>query len=116
VCWRPAAIGCFSRPTRASGGAHQPAGSRRAASPAPVAGCTPATRADTFPVRYRANTPERIERLAREAGPGRTQVRLVGDPTYLAFNRCAVCAGVASRTRHALGLRVHIVGDYQKSG
>jgi SAM-dependent methyltransferase len=72
--------------------------------------------ADTFPVRYRANTPERIERLAREAGLSRTQVQLVGDPTYLAFNDALFAMASLLELVTPPGLRVHIVGDYVKLG
>jgi len=72
--------------------------------------------ADTFPVRYRANTPERIARLAREAGLSRTQVQLVGDPTYLAFNDALFAMASLLELVTPPGLRVHIVGDYVKLG
>jgi ubiquinone/menaquinone biosynthesis C-methylase UbiE len=70
--------------------------------------------ADTFPVRYRANTPERIERLAREAGLRCVGTRLVGDPTYLAFNDALFALSSLLERVTPPGWRVHIVGDYQK--
>jgi SAM-dependent methyltransferase len=72
--------------------------------------------ADTFPVCYRANTPERIERLARGAGLSRSQVRLIGDPTYLAFNDALFALASLLELVTPSGLHVHIVGDYTKSG
>jgi len=84
----PAAIGCFSRPTRESGGAHQ-----RLVPGGPKPGRAPLyarDEADTFSACATGPTrPNAIERLAREAGLRPTQVRLVGDPPTLAFNRCA---------------------------
>jgi hypothetical protein len=77
------------------------------------AGCTPATR-PILRGRYRANTPERIERLAREVGLRRAQVRLIGDPTYLAFNNALFALASLLELVTPPGLRVHIVGDYQK--
>ncbi|MCC7206312.1 MAG: methyltransferase domain-containing protein [Anaerolineae bacterium] len=41
--------------------------------------------ADTFPVRYRANTPRDLERLAGAAGLRLERLAPVEDPTYLAF-------------------------------
>jgi ubiquinone/menaquinone biosynthesis C-methylase UbiE len=70
--------------------------------------------ADTFPVRYRANTPERLERLALEAGLRRVETRLVGDPTYLAFNDALFALSSLLERAMPPGWRVHIVGDYQK--
>lgn len=70
--------------------------------------------ADTFPVRYRANTPERIERLARQVGLRRIQVQLIGDPTYLAFNDALFVLASLLELVTPPGLRVHIVGDYER--
>ncbi len=42
--------------------------------------------ADTFPVRYRANTPSQIAALALKAGLSCELIRKVEDPSYLAFN------------------------------
>jgi len=44
------------------------------------------TEPDIFPAFYRANSRERIERLAQVAGFESISVRAIGDPTYLAFN------------------------------
>ncbi|HLY28129.1 MAG TPA: class I SAM-dependent methyltransferase [Aggregatilineales bacterium] len=41
--------------------------------------------ADTFPVRYRANSPARLMALAAQAGLRLDALRQVEDPTYLAF-------------------------------
>jgi SAM-dependent methyltransferase len=42
--------------------------------------------ADTFPVYYRANTRSQIMRLAQQAGLNCELIRLIEDPSYLAFN------------------------------
>ena len=41
--------------------------------------------ADTFPVRYLANTPRALERLAETAGLHLERIVRIDDPTYLAF-------------------------------
>lgn len=71
--------------------------------------------ADTFPVQYRANTPTRIERLAREAGLRCVETRLVGDPTYLAFNDALFALSSLLERITPPGFRVHIVGDWAKN-
>jgi len=70
--------------------------------------------ADTFPVRYQANTPERIEQLAREVGLRCVETRLVGDPTYLAFNAALFALSSLLERITPPGWRVHVVGDYRK--
>ncbi|HEV2685625.1 MAG TPA: class I SAM-dependent methyltransferase, partial [Actinomycetota bacterium] len=40
---------------------------------------------DTYPVRYRINTPRTVDRIMGEAGLYREQLVLNGDPTYLAL-------------------------------
>jgi len=70
--------------------------------------------ADTFPVRYRANTPERIERLAHKAGLRCVETQLIGDPTYLAFNDALFALSSLLERVTPPGWQVHIVGDYQK--
>ncbi len=63
--------------------------------------------ADTFPVQYRANTPSRVAALAAQAGLRAELIRLIEDPTYLAFNP------VLFRLSTALGRitpPVHLVG------
>jgi SAM-dependent methyltransferase len=71
--------------------------------------------ADTFPVRYRANTPQCIEKVAREVGLRCVHMQLVGDPTYLAFNDALFTLSSLLERITPPGWRVHIVGDYQKS-
>ena len=66
---------------------------------------------DTFPVRYRANTPARITQLARQVGLRPVQVQLVGDPTYLAFNDALFALSSLLERITPPGFRVHIVAD-----
>jgi hypothetical protein len=42
--------------------------------------------ADTFPVRYRANTPAQIRSLAAQHGLDCLALHQIEDPSYLAFN------------------------------
>jgi SAM-dependent methyltransferase len=67
---------------------------------------------DTFPAFYRANTPTRIERLARTAGLKRASLRFVGDPTYLAFNELLFRLACLLERATPPPLRVHLVGEY----
>ncbi len=66
---------------------------------------------DTFPVRYRANTPARIERLAHEVGLRPMRICLVGDPTYLAFNDALFALSSLLERIMPPSFRVHIVAD-----
>lgn len=70
--------------------------------------------ADTFPAFYRANTPGRIERLARAAGLQRISLLRIGDPSYLAFNE--LLFRVACLLEHITppSMRVHLVGQYRR--
>lgn len=68
--------------------------------------------ADTFPVYYRANTPAQLDRLLNDSGLRRVELRLVGDPTYIAFNRALFALGRGIERVTPAGWRVHIVGDY----
>jgi ubiquinone/menaquinone biosynthesis C-methylase UbiE len=63
--------------------------------------------ADTFPVRYRANSPARLAALANQAGLQLDVLRQVEDPTYLAFN--PILFGVSSLLARATP-PVHLAG------
>jgi SAM-dependent methyltransferase len=67
--------------------------------------------ADTFPVRYRANTVQAIRAHARGAGLQVRELRVVPDPTYLALNRVLFEASVISERLMPKGWGVHLVGD-----
>jgi hypothetical protein len=67
--------------------------------------------ADTFPVQYRANTASAIRALAARAGLEVTDLRVIPDPTYLAFNRFMFRASVISDQLLPRGWGVHLLGD-----
>lgn len=71
-----------------------------------------------FPTHYRLNSPKRVEETLSRLGFRREQLLLVGDPTYLAFNRLLFAASCALERLLALGplrkARVHLLGVYQR--
>lgn len=67
---------------------------------------------DTFPIYYRANTPTRLDSLLSASGLHRVEMRLVGDPTYIAFNRASFALGRWIERVLPEGWQVHLVGDY----
>jgi SAM-dependent methyltransferase len=73
---------------------------------------------DTYPVRYRINTPKVVERIMREAGFEREQLVLNGDPTYVALGpRSFRVAAAAERIFEipAFNARIHLIGLYRKT-
>lgn len=69
---------------------------------------------DTFAVRYRANTSWKIKRIASTTGFAVSEVRVIADPTYVAFNPFLFKAAVMSERVLPSGLGVHLLGDLQK--
>jgi SAM-dependent methyltransferase len=67
--------------------------------------------ADTFPVRYRANTAAAIRALAGRNGLGVASVEAIPDPTYLAVNRLMFRASVLSERLLPSTWGVHLLGD-----
>ena len=67
--------------------------------------------ADTFPVQYRANTERTIRSLAHGAGLEVAEVRVVPDPTYLAFNGLMFRASVISDGLLPASWGIHLLGD-----
>ncbi len=67
--------------------------------------------ADTFRVRYRANTVEAIRTHATTAGLEVDDLRVVPDPTYLAVNGFMFRASVMSERLMPKGWGVHLLGD-----
>ncbi|MGD2165756.1 MAG: class I SAM-dependent methyltransferase [Anaerolineae bacterium] len=65
---------------------------------------------DIFPTFYRANSPGRIEHLAREAGFESVSIRCVDDPTYLAFNELLFRIACLLGRLTPGPMRVHLVG------
>jgi SAM-dependent methyltransferase len=74
---------------------------------------------DTYPVRYRINTPKAVERIMGETGFVREQLVLNGDPTYVALGpRSFRVAAAAERLLDIPALnsaRIHLVGLYRKA-
>lgn len=68
--------------------------------------------ADTFPVRYRANTPAQVKALARQAGLNCELLQQIHDPTYLAFTPLLFRISIAL-TRFTPP--VHLVGVLTKT-
>ncbi len=73
---------------------------------------------DTYPVRYRTNSPRRLGRALDSAGLRRRQLALNGDPTYISFNwpLFLLARGIErllDRGPMRL-LRVHLLGVFEK--
>ncbi len=67
--------------------------------------------ADTFPVRYRANTVGAIRGHAKASGLEVYDMRVVPDPTYLAVNSFMFRASLVSERLMPKGWGVHLLGD-----
>jgi len=67
--------------------------------------------ADTFPVQYRANTERAIRSLASGASLEVAELRVVPDPTYLAFNGLMFRASVMSDGLMPASWGIHLLGD-----
>lgn len=65
--------------------------------------------ADTFPVRYKANTPDRLHWLGRQAG-FTVELRCIGDPTYTAFNDALFRVSALLERAIPAQRKIHIVG------
>ncbi|MFQ5408809.1 MAG: class I SAM-dependent methyltransferase [Anaerolineales bacterium] len=70
--------------------------------------------ADTFPVRYRANSPVRLRALARENGLALTQLALIEDPSYIAVNSRLFRLAATLERKLPASLRVHMVAVFEK--
>ena len=70
---------------------------------------------DTFTALYRANTPTRLDRLATQAGLTRVALRLVGDPSYLAFNEPLFRLSCLLERVTPPSWLIHLVGEYAAS-
>jgi len=70
---------------------------------------------DTFPVYYRANTPAKLEQLLSGCGLQCADLHMVGDPTYIAFNRALFAVSQWIEKALPSSWRVHIVGDYYRT-
>ena len=65
--------------------------------------------ADTFPVRYKANTPDRLHTLGRQAGFA-VELSCIGDPTYTAFNDALFRVSALLERAIPAQCKIHIVG------
>jgi ubiquinone/menaquinone biosynthesis C-methylase UbiE len=72
--------------------------------------------ADTFRVRYQANTPARLRQLAAATGFTIDSQRAISDPTYLAFNEPGYRTSVWLESWLPPSWYVHIIGDWVKAG
>jgi SAM-dependent methyltransferase len=68
--------------------------------------------ADTFRVRYRANTPARLRQLATATGFTIATQRTISDPTYLAFNEPGYRFSIWLEDWLPPSRYVHITGDW----
>lgn len=67
--------------------------------------------ADTFPVRYRANTVAAIRAQAARCGLEVMTLKAISDPTYLALNGLMFRASAMSERMLPRGWGVHLLGD-----
>lgn len=70
--------------------------------------------ADTFRVRYRANTAAELRRLARQTGFRVVTLEAIPDPTYLAFNPLLFELSVLFERLLPAGLGVHLLGEWER--
>jgi SAM-dependent methyltransferase len=68
--------------------------------------------ADTFPVRYRANTVAALRASAGRCGLEVVELRAVPDPTYLALNDAMFKASAIAERVMPQGWGVHLLGDF----
>jgi SAM-dependent methyltransferase len=69
---------------------------------------------DTFAVRYRANTSWRLKQMATATGFAVAEMKVMTDPTYLAFNALMFKAAMFSDRLLPRGMGVHLLGDLQR--
>ncbi|HEV2033068.1 MAG TPA: class I SAM-dependent methyltransferase [Candidatus Dormibacteraeota bacterium] len=67
--------------------------------------------ADTFRVRYRANTERALRALAGRSGLEVAELRVVPDPTYLALNNFMFRASIIAERLLPASWGVHLLGD-----
>jgi SAM-dependent methyltransferase len=70
--------------------------------------------ADTFPIQYRANTYETLERLAVQTGLRLVQVEWVDDPSYFVLTDAVFALAICLETVLPATWRVHLVGEYER--
>ncbi len=67
---------------------------------------------DTFQAHYRANTPARLDGLLSDCGLCHIDMRLVGDPTHIAFDRALFALGRWIERVLPEGWQTRLMGDY----
>jgi SAM-dependent methyltransferase len=72
--------------------------------------------ADTFRVRYQANTPARLRQLAAATGFSIASQRALSDPTYLAFSEPGYRVSIWLEKLLPESRYVHIIGDWVRLG
>jgi ubiquinone/menaquinone biosynthesis C-methylase UbiE len=72
--------------------------------------------ADTFPVAYRANTLQAIERLAVQVGLSPVDITWVDDPSYFAWGDLTFIIAVMVELLLPPGRQVHLTGQLRKEG
>lgn len=70
--------------------------------------------ADTFPVRYKVNTPSRLHRVCERVGIT-LELNFVADPTYTAFNDPLFNLSVTLEKLIPQSRKIHLVGVAEKS-
>jgi len=70
------------------------------------------SQADTFRVRYQANTPARLRQLAAATGFSLASQRTLSDPTYLAFSEPGYRVSIWLEKLLPESRYVHIIGDW----
>ncbi len=70
--------------------------------------------ADTFRVRYRANTPGRLRALAGRVGFRVVSLQDIADPSYLAFSPLFFQLGVWLERLLPAGFGIHLLGDLER--
>ncbi|MBN1872816.1 MAG: methyltransferase domain-containing protein [Anaerolineae bacterium] len=68
---------------------------------------------DTFPVYYRANTPEIIDQAAVCAGLRLVHLTLVDDPAYFSWNEVTFQLAARMETLLPVTWKVHLIGEYR---
>src|SRR5579859_819 len=74
------------------------------------------SQADTFRVRYQANTPARLRQLAAATGFSLASQRTLSDPTYLAFSEPGYRVSIWLEKLLPESRYVHIIGDWVRLG
>jgi SAM-dependent methyltransferase len=80
-----------------------------------VSGVYGRDKGDTFAVRYRANTTSRLRSIARETGFSVAELRVIADPTYVAFNALMFRAAMLGERMLPPGFGVHLLGDLERT-